>query len=125
MTWGRKWSVLMALWTVFSGCTQVTVVGADGEVTTDYGIGIIKLETHPNRRPQIIRSTGIGIISRDGGVTIGYHASDIAILPTDDCRIVVWLEEGQSPEILKQIAAQNDDVCVIDNNRLLQPGSNQ
>ncbi len=68
MRWGRKWSVLMALWTVLSGCTRVTVVGADGEVTTDYGIGIIKLETHPNRRPQIIRSTGIGIISRDGGV---------------------------------------------------------
>lgn len=120
-----KWFLLMALWPVLLGCTQVTVVGADGEVTMENGVGIIKLETHPNRRPQIIRSTGFGIISSNGGVTIGYHTSDIAILPTDDCRIVVWLEEGQSLEILEQITAQSDDVCVIDDNRKLQSGRKQ
>ncbi len=120
-----KWFLLMALWPVLLGCTQVTVVGADGEVTMENGVGIIKLETHPNRRPQIIRSTGFGIISSNGGVTIGYHTSDIVILPTDDCRIVVWLEEGQSLEILEQITAQSDDVCVIDDNRKLQSGRKQ
>ena len=94
MTWGGKWFVPAALWAVLSGCTQVTIIGADGEVTMENGIGIIKLETHPGRLPQIIRSTGFGIVTLNGGVTIGYHSSDIAILPTDDCRIVVWPKQG-------------------------------
>ena len=117
LAWGGKWVVRVALCAVVSGCTQITVIGADGEVTTEIGFGIAKIETDPGRLPQIVRSTGFGIISRDGGVTIGYHSAEIAILPTDDCRIVVWLEEGQSPETLKQITEQNEDVCVIDRNR--------
>lgn len=48
---GGKWPVLMALSAVLLGCTQITVVGADGEVTTENGVGIVKLEAHPNRQP--------------------------------------------------------------------------
>ncbi|MDX1423413.1 MAG: hypothetical protein R3322_09755 [Kiloniellales bacterium] len=120
---GGKWPGLMALSAVLLGCTQITVVGADGEVTTENGVGIVKLEAHPNRQPQIIRSTGFGIVSHDGRLTIGYHASDIALLPSDDCRIVVWLEEGQSLEAIQDIVAENDDICVIDNGRTNLTGS--
>lgn len=56
-------------------------------------------------------------------MTIGYHASDIALLPSDDCRIVVWLEEGQSLEAIQDIVAENDDICVIDNSPTNLTGS--
>lgn len=96
-----------------TGCTRIVVHEGDGKVRTENGIGIVRLTTQPGRQPQIIQSQGLGIIARDGATTIGYFSSDMAVLPRDDCRIVIWLEEDTVPELLDEIMARGEAICPV------------
>jgi hypothetical protein len=96
-----------------AGCTRIVVHEGDGAVRIEDEIGFVRLTTRPGRQPQIIRSEGLGIISRDGAMTIGYFSSDMAVLPRDDCRIVVWLEKDTVPELLDEILARGEPICPV------------
>lgn len=86
---------------------------ADGEVQVRNAAGVIGLTTHPGTQPQMIQTTGFGAISRDGGLTIGYFNADAALLPTGDCRIVVWLDENQPHEVVDKLKALGDSLCSV------------
>lgn len=96
-----------------AGCTRIVVREGDGEVRIEDGIGIVRLTTLPGRQPQIIQSDGLGLMLRDGAMTIGYFSADMALLPPDDCRIVVWLDETVPPELLNEILVPGEPICPI------------
>jgi len=95
------------------GCTRVTVQGGDGAVRSQSGFGVIRLDTRPGAVPQIVDVEGFGVVSQNGGLTIGYVRSNYAILPTDDCRVVVWIDrDTPPPAFLDGLAAKGDTVCL-------------
>ena len=53
------------------------------------------------------------IAARDGAMSIGYFSSDLVMLPPNDCRIVVWVDENTTPELLEMISAQGESICMI------------
>ena len=95
------------------GCTRIIVHEGDGSVRVESGIGIVRLTTQPGRQPQMIESDGIGIFIRDGAMSIGYFSSDLVMLPLNDCRIVVWVDENTPPELLEMIPAKGESICLI------------
>jgi hypothetical protein len=95
------------------GCTRIIVHEGDGNVRVDSGIGIIRLTTQPGRQPQMIQAEGMGIFIRDDAMSIGYFSSDLVMLPLNDCRIVVWVDENTTPELLEIISAQGESICLI------------
>ena len=105
--------MIMVSAAISPGCTRLVVHEGDGDVRIESGIGIVQLESEPGRQPQIIQSEGLGVMLRDGGITFGYFSSDIALLPIDDCRIVVWLDENTSPELLLKVSEIGDSVCSL------------
>ncbi len=107
------WAVFCLLLLAATGCTRVTVRSGDGEVHTENGFGIIRLDTRPGKLPQIVDLEGFGLVSQNGGLTLGYARSNHAILPTGDCRIVVWLDrDTPPPAFLDELAAKGDTVCL-------------
>lgn len=102
---------LLAL--LVAGCTNTVIYEADGEVRVERGFGITRLTAQPGAQPQIIQSSGLGINSRDGALSIGYFSADTAVLPVDDCRIVVWLDNEPSPAALAQLKALGGSVCTL------------
>ena len=111
MTPMRRLALALPLVAMLAGCTVVTVVGADGEVMTRRGIGVIAVETRPSQRPQLVRTYGFGIVSDGGTTTIGYHASEVVLLPRDDCRIVVWANGEQPAAAQAWLADLPDNIC--------------
>ncbi len=98
---------------VLPDCTRIIVHEGDGNVRVESGIGIVRLTTQPDRQPQIIESEGMGIFLRDDEMSIGYFRSDMVMLPPNDCRIVVWVDENTPPELLEMIPAQGESICLI------------
>ncbi len=109
----RAWLLAGVLAVVSAGCTRIVVHEGDGDVRIEDRFGIVRLTNQPGRQPQIIQTEGFGVISRDGSMTIGYFSSDMAVLPLNDCRIVVWLDEDTSLEMLSEITARGEQVCAI------------
>lgn len=96
------------------GCTSIAVNNADGTVRTENGVGIIHVNTDPGRLPQIINLEGFGFVTQNGAITLGYAKSNYAVLPSDDCRVVVWLDEhSASNEMLEGLAAAGEDICLV------------
>ena len=95
-----------------AGCTQITVHEADGQVRFEERLGFVQLHTQPGRAPQIIQARGLGVITHEDDVTIGYYDSDLTVLPTDDCRIIAWIDNDTSLEAIKEITALGDTVCL-------------
>ena len=96
-----------------AACTQVVVHESDGKVRVENGIGIVQLTTYPGRQPQVIQSQGLGLTVRDGAVTLGYFSADMAVLPIDDCRIVIWFDEDASPQSISAMIGEADGICTL------------
>lgn len=79
------------------GCTQVTVHAGDGSVSEAIRFGIVSVRPHPGTTAQIVDLQGVGLVAQNGGLTLGYLSSSVALLPADDCRVVIWNEPGQAP----------------------------
>lgn len=105
----------LALLAVLSGCAQVTIRSGDGTVVESSRLGILSLETKPGTTAQLVDLRGVGVVSQNGGVTLGYLASRHALLPTTDCRIVIWVDEGavEQPRALQDLLANRSDICAV------------
>ncbi|WPZ33110.1 hypothetical protein T8K17_17925 [Thalassobaculum sp. OXR-137] len=101
-----------------TACAQVTIQSGDGSVSQATRFGIVSIETAPGRLPQIVELRGVGLIGQNGGITLGYLSSTMAVLPVDDCRIVVWIDpdtllDGTLPAPLRNLLATRPDVCAV------------
>lgn len=96
-----------------AGCTQIEIHQADGSVMVERDFGFANVSTVPGRLPQIVQSRGLGIRSGNGGVTIGWFDEETAILPPDDCRIVVWVREKLSADMVSALNSKENPVCFV------------
>ena len=96
-----------------AGCTRTVIYQADGEVQVQNRFGVTHLMTQPGTLPQIIQTDGLGISSREGALSIGYFSAEVAVLPIDDCRIVVWLDKDATSTVREELKALGDSVCVV------------
>ena len=72
-----------------------------------------RIDTQPGRLPQIVRLEGLGLVSQNGAMTLGYASAEYAILPTGGCRIVVWLDkETVPPAFLDDLAGKDETLCL-------------
>lgn len=96
-----------------AGCTRTVIYEADGNVRVENGFGVTRLTAQPGAQPQIIQSSGLGINAREGALSVGYFSASTAVLPTDDCHIVVWLDKNSSPTVIAELKALGDSVCPV------------
>lgn len=98
---------------VISGCTMVTIHGAEGTVDKQHGFGVFNLYTQPGEVPQIISMAGFGVVSQNNSITLGYAKSEYALLPMDSCRLVIWLTgEETDYEQLNSIINAKSELCI-------------
>ena len=93
------------------GCAQVTVHQGDGAPIEYYRFGIVSMETEPKTTPQIVDVEAFGLLARNGSMTLGYEASNVSVLPRDDCRIVFWIDAGTDTRALESLIVGRDDIC--------------
>lgn len=105
-------STVLAMVLAAGGCTQVTVHAGDGTVSTHAALGVMQIDLGPGRRPQVVETAGLGLLVHDGGFTVGYRTSSVAMLPPDDCRLVVWVGADASPAALESLLADSDRLCL-------------
>ena len=110
---GLPWAVLLCSLILSSGCTRLTIHQADGTVSSRTAFGVVNLETQPARQPQIVKIDGVGLAIVNGSAVVGYHSANMAILPTDDCRVVVWVDPDTSIESLKDLLAGDSRFCDV------------
>jgi len=104
---------IVVLLLLATGCARVTIYEGDGTISVDDRFGVIRISAEPGTKPMVVQTDGIGVISHGGAVTVGYHSSNQATLPADDCRIVVWLDEKTKPEDLDILTKLKEPVCRI------------
>ena len=101
---------------VGSACAQVTIHAGDGSVTQDTRFGVVSIEPRPGTTAQIVELRAFGLSGQNGGLTLGYLSSTMAVLPADDCRVVVWVERaGAAPAaaVTKELLGGRTDICTV------------
>ena len=97
-----------------TACAQVTIQACDGSVTQNTRFGFLSIEPRPGRTAQIIDLQGIGLIGHNGGLTLGYLAASTAVLPTGDCRVVIWIDDTETaPAALADLLGGTSDLCAV------------
>lgn len=94
-------------------CTQITVYSGDGTVASRSEFGIVRLDTEPGHLPQVVESRSFGLVLQGGGFTLGYRSDSVAIIPHDDCRLVVWIAADSSPDTVTGLAKDSDRLCLV------------
>lgn len=97
-----------------AGCTNVTIYEGDGSIRTEQGVGQVDVQADPQGQPQVIEVETFGLGLFNGEMTLGYRSSRLAILPLEDCRIVVWVDETTSTDAVRELVDQmGDDACIV------------
>lgn len=96
-----------------AACTRVTIHQADGTVSSRTELGLVNLETRPATQPQIVEIDGFGVTTLNGAAVIGYHSSNMAILPIDDCRVVVWVDRDADQDRIEDLLAGDSRFCDV------------
>ena len=97
----------------FSACTQVKVYDADGNTKVKYGFGIVKIILDPVEAPQILSVQGLGLTNSPQGTALGYHSMDLAALPENDCRLVIWVDKNTDFERWADLLSNMEDACLV------------
>lgn len=112
----ERWGI--ALLTVallgLAACAQVTIHAGDGSVYQATRFGILSITPQPGTTAQIVDLEGIGLVGQNGSMTLGYASSSTALLPMDDCRVVVWVEQATSaPTTLATLLDGRPEICDV------------
>lgn len=110
---GFLWPMLLGSLLLGTACTRVTVHQADGTVSSRTAWGLVNLETRPATQPQIVKIDGFGVTTLNGAAVIGYHSTNMAILPIDDCRVVVWIGRNADPNRMTDLLAGDSRLCDV------------
>lgn len=110
----RTGLLIAALVAAITGCTRVTVTGADGATVSNTRFGVVSVNANPSQVPQIVTVEGFGVMSENGGVTVGYRSSQLVALPVDDCRAVLFVEPGTSETLIEQFKTSLPGACVVE-----------
>lgn len=108
------WLAVAAAAALLAGaCTQANIYQADGTVEVVNGFGVMRVSPQPGTKPQVVETKGVGIVAGQDSVKVGYFKSEVAALPLDDCRIVVWMNEQSSKELAAEIRRLGAGVCTV------------
>lgn len=109
----ERWGIAL-LTGALLGCTQVTIHTGDGSVSQTTRLGILSITPQPGTTAQIVDLEGIGLVGQNGGMTLGYASSSTALLPMEDCRVVVWVEQATSaPTALATLLDGRPEICDV------------
>jgi len=108
-----RFAVLGFLLLFLSACTRVVVHEGDGEVVVSQKWGFVDVTALTEKKPQIVEVEAFGLTTHAEGISLGYVSSDLVLLPMQDCRFVVWVDENTPVEAVKELAASHDDLCLV------------
>ena len=104
--------VLLPLIVLFlAGCAVVKIQQSDGEVLVERSVGFVSVHVSPGKNPIISESTTIGLAHRDRGFSVGYFQESLAAFP-DSCHLILWVENEQQIETLKDLVGDLDHLCI-------------
>jgi uncharacterized protein YceK len=96
-----------------AGCTSITIHDATGETKVSSHFGIVQIEPAAEGQGQgrVVEIESIGIALAETDFVLGYHSASYAQLPTDDCRVVAWIENAEGLAALEKQAAAMPGLC--------------
>lgn len=94
-----------------AGCTSITIHDATGETKVRSHFGIVQLEPAAEGHGRVVDVESIGIALAEKDFVLGYHSASYAQLPTDDCRVVAWIENAEGLAALEKQAAAMPGLC--------------
>ena len=96
---------------VLAGCAVVTATGPDGKETMWIQPATTSLNL-PSDRPQIVRSTTLGVSSRSQTVDVGLRNEEIVIAPAK-CHAVLVVRTDEQARTAAKLARMVNRDCVV------------
>ena len=95
-----------------NGCTVIHLDKADGESLVQRHFGVLSIKMNPARSPQVIETTGLGVISMQDEVTVGYQSATKVLLGRD-CHTVFVIKNQEQFAAAQELARTVSPVCKI------------
>jgi len=98
---------------LLGACTTVRIQVAgrdDVEVRQMFGIASVEVK---GDRGAVYESAGFGISRGIAGLSIGYQAASVALLPPERCQFVVWISSDGQVRELENLLRGHDGICVF------------
>ena len=112
----RRWhlaaTILLALMAASSGCTTVSISESDGHVRVERAFGFVTIVPEVETEPLVMKINALGFMSSPLGISMGYAAQSLAMLPSE-CRVVLWVDESIDIELLRTHLVGLQGVCAL------------
>ncbi|WP_422021652.1 hypothetical protein [Pyruvatibacter mobilis] len=94
-----------------ASCTTVTIHDSAGGTRVSSHFGIVDIAPAAEGQGRVVEVESIGMAFAEKDFVLGYHAASYAQLPTDDCRVIAWIENADDLAALEQQAADLPGIC--------------
>lgn len=107
-----RWPLLLTLCAaVETGCANLYVQQADGQIKVERYMGVVSVELSPATQAQVAETKAFGVIKAPQGLTIGYQNASLLAMPPS-CRLVLWVTTDKQLYLLDELLQGHTDVCV-------------
>jgi hypothetical protein len=96
-----------------ASCAVVTIHATsrdDVEVAARFGV--VSVQLRPGSGPVLVESTSFGASNSFDGFSVGYRSANLAAMPSNSCRIVLWIRSTDDVKQLNALLGGSTDVCV-------------
>ena len=104
-------ALCMVVW--LGACTRIVIQDPGDAVRVTDHFGFAAITFAEAEQPVLLDADGTGLITVSGQVVLGHHRINAAILPVEDCRIVVWLTSPEDAAALRQLIGDPGSICTI------------
>ena len=112
----RRTALLIWFCASTSACTSISITSPDGGVVVDRRFGFASVSVAPDEQPILIETRALGVLKAPAGFSAGYVTENLAVLPKDDCRLIIWMDSETSTYMWEESLANIDEICQIERN---------
>ena len=94
-------------------CYSVTVISPT-ETKVERGVGVVKINMNADANSFFTELKGVGFASTPMGTSIGFMRHEFAVV-NDSCKLIVWIENKQEIDNLKELIGDTENICTLNN----------
>lgn len=92
-------------------CTTVHIGASPDAVHIERRFGVLQVKVVDPHRAYVAEATGVGLIDTPAGFTAGYATHTWVRGETDDCRLVLWIDNAAALKPVQDLLKQHPDLC--------------
>ena len=94
-------------------CTTVYIGASPDAVNIERRLGVLQVKVIDSHRAYVAEVAGVGLLDTPAGVTAGYARHTWVRGETDDCRVVLWIEDAAGLKTLENLLKQYPTLCAV------------